>query len=97
MVKRARAGARASGAQGNRARRREPSVGEMAGAARRPRCGRTEPSDRNPRANLTYNKKGLPWEALENGAGEETRTLDVHLGKVVLYQLSYARDAGCKE
>ena len=26
----------------------------------------------------------------ENGAGEETRTLDVHLGKVVLYQLSYA-------
>jgi hypothetical protein len=27
-----------------------------------------------------------------NGAGEETRTLDVHLGKVVLYQLSYARD-----
>ena len=28
-----------------------------------------------------------------NGAGEETRTLDVHLGKVVLYQLSYARSA----
>jgi hypothetical protein len=27
----------------------------------------------------------------KNGAGEETRTLDVHLGKVVLYQLSYAR------
>ena len=27
-----------------------------------------------------------------NGAGEETRTLDVHLGKVVLYQLSYARN-----
>jgi hypothetical protein len=33
----------------------------------------------------------------QNGAGEETRTLDVHLGKVVLYQLSYARKAGCKE
>jgi hypothetical protein len=30
------------------------------------------------------------WEI---GAGEETRTLDVHLGKVVLYQLSYARSA----
>jgi hypothetical protein len=30
-----------------------------------------------------------------NGAGEETRTLDVHLGKVVLYQLSYARKTGC--
>jgi hypothetical protein len=29
-----------------------------------------------------------------NGAGEETRTLDVHLGKVVLYQLSYARIEG---
>jgi len=28
---------------------------------------------------------------VENGAGEEVRTLDVHLGKVVLYQLSYAR------
>ncbi len=27
----------------------------------------------------------------ENGADEETRTLDVHLGKVVLYQLSYVR------
>ena len=33
----------------------------------------------------------------ENGAGEETRTLDVHLGKVVLYQLSYARKTGCKD
>ena len=30
-----------------------------------------------------------------NGAGEETRTLDVYLGKVVLYQLSYARKTGC--
>ena len=28
----------------------------------------------------------------EDGAGEETRTLDVHLGKVVLYQLSYSRE-----
>ena len=27
----------------------------------------------------------------ESGAGEEIRTLDSHLGKVVLYQLSYAR------
>jgi hypothetical protein len=34
---------------------------------------------------------------LKNGAGEETRTLDVHLGKVVLYQLSYARKSGCKK
>ena len=27
----------------------------------------------------------------KNGASEEVRTLDIHLGKVVLYQLSYAR------
>lgn|SRR5690625_3128284 len=26
------------------------------------------------------------------GAGDEIRTRDVHLGKVVLYQLSYSRD-----
>jgi len=34
---------------------------------------------------------------VQNGAGEETRTLDVYLGKVVLYQLSYTRRAGGKE
>ena len=39
----------------------------------------------------------VKWGLHENGAGEETRTLDVHLGKVVLYQLSYARKSGCKE
>jgi hypothetical protein len=27
----------------------------------------------------------------ENGAGERTRTVNIHLGKVVLYQLSYTR------
>ena len=27
----------------------------------------------------------------KNGAGERIRTVDSHLGKVVLYQLSYAR------
>jgi hypothetical protein len=26
-----------------------------------------------------------------NGAGDEARTRDLHLGKVVLYQLSYSR------
>ena len=30
---------------------------------------------------------------IRGGAGEETRTLDVYLGKVVLYQLSYTRIA----
>ena len=33
-------------------------------------------------------------EGLKNGASEEVRTLDIHLGKVVLYQLSYARLLG---
>ena len=28
----------------------------------------------------------------KNGAGEEARTLDIYLGKVVLYQLSYTRN-----
>jgi hypothetical protein len=28
---------------------------------------------------------------LKSGAGEGTRTLDIDLGKVALYQLSYAR------
>jgi hypothetical protein len=42
-------------------------------------------------------KKKGSRRSLKNGAGEETRTLDVHLGKVVLYQLSYARETGSKE
>ena len=29
--------------------------------------------------------------SLETGAGEESRTLDLNLGKVALYQLSYSR------
>ncbi len=33
------------------------------------------------------NTRGL----LEFGAGEESRTLDLNLGKVALYQLSYSR------
>jgi hypothetical protein len=28
----------------------------------------------------------------KRGAGEESRTLDLNLGKVALYQLSYSRD-----
>ena len=34
---------------------------------------------------------GFPLSIL--GAGEESRTLDLNLGKVALYQLSYARIA----
>gem|GEM_PF-7103250 len=32
----------------------------------------------------------------QSGAGDATRTRDVHLGKVVLYQLSYARKTGLR-
>jgi hypothetical protein len=32
---------------------------------------------------------------LSFGAGEEIRTLDIHLGKVALYQLSYSRILSC--
>jgi hypothetical protein len=32
----------------------------------------------------------------KNGAGEEARTLDFHLGRVALYQLSYARNKNKK-
>ncbi len=33
----------------------------------------------------------------KNGAGNETRTRDSYLGKVVLYQLSYARSEGYED
>ena len=34
-------------------------------------------------------------DAEKNGAVDETRTRDLHLGKVALYQLSYYRIFGC--
>ena len=38
-------------------------------------------------------KKGRPPDGLSlSGAGERVRTVDLNLGKVALYQLSYARD-----
>ena len=40
---------------------------------------------------LVQKKDSHRGESLKNGAGEEIRTLDSYLGKVVLYQLSYAR------
>ena len=33
----------------------------------------------------------FPFCILNSGAGEESRTLDLNLGKVALYQLSYSR------
>jgi hypothetical protein len=37
------------------------------------------------------NKKGSQASLECSGAGEESRTLDLNLGKVALYQLSYSR------
>jgi hypothetical protein len=48
--------------------------------------------------NLTTQMKTEPLRfrffaaSLETGAAEESRTLDLNLGKVALYQLSYCRD-----
>lgn len=39
----------------------------------------------------------LRGEGFANGAGEATRTPDSHLGKVALYQLSYAREKGMSD
>ena len=37
-------------------------------------------------------KEAVKLPCSETGAGEESRTLDLNLGKVALYQLSYCRD-----
>ena len=39
----------------------------------------------------TRKKRKLKASFSEFGAGEESRTLDLNLGKVALYQLSYSR------
>ena len=39
----------------------------------------------------TTKKKGKPKLPFKFGAGKESRTLDLNLGKVALYQLSYSR------
>ncbi len=40
--------------------------------------------------NLSRERRGI-WMSMKIGAGNETRTRDPDLGKVVLYQLSYSR------
>src|SRR5260370_6544137 len=47
---------------------------------------------------FTRPRRPLAWlayfeELLHDGAGDETRTRDIDLGKVALYQLSYSRSA----
>ena len=38
-----------------------------------------------------FTNKKTEWSNLKTGAGNETRTRDPNLGKVMLYQLSYSR------
>jgi hypothetical protein len=45
------------------------------------------------KAEQLSNKKGKLRFPSESGAGKESRTLDLNLGKVALYQLSYSRIA----
>ena len=42
-------------------------------------------------SNQKGKRAGFPF-VLNSGAGEESRTLDLNLGKVALYQLSYSRN-----
>src|SRR5438045_7198245 len=62
---------------------------------RRPRlCRPLHDHSAIPPRDLT--KKGRPTapSLSETGAGNESRTRDLNLGKVALYQLSYSREAG---
>ena len=43
-----------------------------------------------------WSQQALFKQEGEIGAGNETRTRDFHLGKVVLYQLSYSRVSGVR-
>ena len=43
-----------------------------------------------------HKKKGPDWVPFLFGAGNEIRTRDPDLGKVVLYQLSYSRLTTCQ-
>src|SRR5471032_3030553 len=44
---------------------------------------------------FTKNHSGLRAAIRNSGAGEESRTLDLNLGKLALYQLSYSRVGVC--
>ena len=55
------------------------------------RCITTLPSRRNPDFRAIKLKGGKQCFPPKSGAAEESRTLDLNLGKVALYQLSYCR------
>ncbi len=56
---------------------------------------RREPESNRPTwiCNPVHNRFAIaPGIKNENGAGDESRTRDLNLGKVALYQLSYSRE-----
>ena len=67
--------------------------GEEIGAGNtRPHGGRGDCAEARNCAEGSSNQARFPgFGGEEIGAGNETRTRDFHLGKVVLYQLSYSR------
>ena len=46
-------------------------------------------------APIARNRKTGIWDCKNKRADDEIRTRDIHLGKVVLYQLSYVRNMEC--
>ena len=65
---------------------------EIAAGNTRPHSGRGDCAEALNCAEDSSNQARFPvFGGEEIGAGNETRTRDFHLGKVVLYQLSYSR------
>src|SRR4029077_14932112 len=56
------------------------------------RCMTTLPPRRGAQKQEGKAQPSLTALSLESGAGEESRTPDLNLGKVTLYQLSYSRE-----
>jgi hypothetical protein len=52
----------------------------------------TLPPRREKRRKLMKKGKALRFPPKSHGAGNESRTRDLNLGKVALYQLSYSRE-----
>src|SRR5205085_11269188 len=59
-----------------------------------PRRGKRGPHSHTTSGSTCGHEKGKPKLPFErSGAGNESRTRDLNLGKVALYQLSYSREA----
>jgi hypothetical protein len=51
---------------------------------------------RVPLSDSPQKREAFRFPFWKNGAGKESRTLDLNLGKVALYQLSYSRISSLK-